>query len=168
MVEFHKVRDFARKELSDYLDKYSGFKVLVWDECLIGPMDQWVAKPQFFNDRGVLQHAKLKDTTEVRTARVDNIVFITRPGIEQMDKIAHIIKKQDGLGLSLDFNILFVPQKSILCEERLTNKGVFGSFTYLDELPVSWFVLEDDVISMEKPKIFSEFYLQQRWQRHLV
>ena len=39
MVQFGSVRDLARKELSDYLDKYAGTKIIIWDEGLTGPMD---------------------------------------------------------------------------------------------------------------------------------
>jgi hypothetical protein len=45
---------------------------------------------------------------------------------------------------------MFVPNKSLLCEMRLTDRGVLGSFSYLDELAISWFPLETDVISLEK------------------
>ena len=50
-----------------------------------------------------------------------------------------------------DIHLLFVPSKSLLCEKRLVDKGVFGSFTFIDELPLFWFPLESDVLSMEEP-----------------
>ena len=54
MVQFGGMRDLARKELSDYLDKYAGTKVLVWDEGLTGPMDL-IAKFKFFTERNVIK-----------------------------------------------------------------------------------------------------------------
>ena len=36
MVKFGSVKDLARKELSEFLVKYSGTKVIVWDEGLTG------------------------------------------------------------------------------------------------------------------------------------
>ena len=36
MVKFGSVKDLARKELSEFLVKYTGKKVLVWDEGLTG------------------------------------------------------------------------------------------------------------------------------------
>jgi hypothetical protein len=55
-----------------------------------------------------------------------------------------------GSGHRCEFAIMFVPNKSLLCEMRLTDRGVLGSFSYLDELAISWFPLETDVISLEK------------------
>ena len=43
---------------------------------------------------------------------------------------------------------------------RLKEKGVYGSFTFLDELSISWFPLETDVISLEKPNIFANFHVK--------
>ena len=42
----------------------------------------------------------------------------------------------------------------------MKDRGVYGSFTYLDELSVSWFPLDNDVISMEKPNVFSDYHLR--------
>ena len=55
-----------------------------------------------------------------------------------------------GSGHRSEYAVMFVPNKSLLCEMRLTDRGVLGSFSYLDELAVSWFPLETDVISLEK------------------
>ncbi len=55
-----------------------------------------------------------------------------------------------GSGHRSDYHIMFVPNKSLLCEMRLKDRGVFGSFTYLDELSINWFPLDSDVISLEK------------------
>ena len=161
MAQFGSVRDLARKELSDYLDKYSGTKVLVWDEGLTGPMDL-IAKYQFFKERSVIKMFSLKGGRLPKLS-ADNIVFLTRPNLEQIDKIADNVKSEEissNGGVRIDFHILFVPQKSLLCEMRLKDRGVYGSFTFLDELSVSWFPLDSDVVSMEKPSIFADFHLK--------
>jgi hypothetical protein len=59
-----------------------------------------------------------------------------------------------GSGQRSDYHIMFVPNKSLLCEMRLKDRGVFGSFTYLDELAINWFPLDSDVISLEKRQAF--------------
>ena len=91
----------------------------------------------------------------------DNIVFLTRGHPEQMDKIADNVKGEEIQhgGVRVDFHILFVPNKSLLCEKRLEDRGVLGSFAYLDELSVSWFPLDTDVVSLERPNIFADFHL---------
>lgn len=55
-----------------------------------------------------------------------------------------------GSGHRSEFVTMFVPNKSLLCEMRLTDRGVLGSFSYMDELAINWFPLETDIISLEK------------------
>ena len=55
-----------------------------------------------------------------------------------------------GSGIEINFHILFIPNCSLLCEMRLKDRGVYGSFTYLHELPLYWYPLDTDVVSMEK------------------
>lgn len=159
---FSSVRDLARKELSDYLDKYAGTKVLVWDEGLTGAMDM-IAHASFFTDRSVIKMIGLKGGC-LPKVMADNIIFLTRPNLQLMDKIADNVKNEEvssgHSGVRIDFHILFLPQKSLLCEMRLKDRGVYGSFTFLDELSISWFPLDADVVSMEKPEIFSDFHLK--------
>jgi hypothetical protein len=80
----------SRKQLTELLDKYSGTKVLVWDESLTGPMDL-IAKYQFLRDHEVVKMFPLNRGRLPATA-VDNIVFITRPDIERMDRIAENVR----------------------------------------------------------------------------
>ena len=57
---------------------------------------------------------------------------------------------------SKEFHIIFVPRKSHLCEKKLIELGVFGSFKenlkeyFLDLIPLDYYLL-----SMENPEIFS-------------
>ena len=81
----------------------------------------------------------------------DNVVFITRPSLSSMDIIADNIKQEErrgGSGVKTDFHVLFVPRKSLLCENRLIQTGVFGSLT-CSSLPVYMFPLDTDLLSME-------------------
>jgi len=160
MVQFGGIQELARKELSDYLEKYAGTKVLVWDEGLTGSMDL-VAKFKFFQERSVIKMFPLKDG-RIPKISTDNIVFVTRPIPAQMDKIADNVKGEEisGGGVRVDFHILFVPNKSLLCEKRLEDRGVLGSFAFLDELSISWFPLDTDVVSLERPNIFADFHLK--------
>ena len=55
----------------------------------------------------------------------------------------------------MKFHIIFVPRKSHLCEKKLEELGVYGSFKdnlkdfFLDLIP-----LDHDVLSMEQPELF--------------
>jgi len=94
---------------------------------------------------------------------VENIVFITRPDVSNMDKISDNVKGEEiaasGSGTEVNFHILFIPNCSLLCEIRLKDRGVYGSFTYINELQLFWFPLDTDVISMEKRSIFRDYHL---------
>ena len=162
MVNFASVKELARRELSEFLDNdkgISGTKVLVWDESLTGPMDL-IAKYQFFKDRSVIKMFPLKSGRLPRLA-TQHIVFITRPDLGQMDKIADNVKGEEMNSSGTEFHILFVPHKSLLCEMRLKDRGVFGSFSHLNELSIGFFPLDVDVISMERPSTFKDFHLKQ-------
>ena len=52
-----------------------------------------------------------------------------------------------------------MPNRSLLCDKRLQDLGVYGSFTFIDELGTFWFPLEADLISMEAPDLFADFHL---------
>ncbi|XP_040573210.1 vacuolar protein sorting-associated protein 33A [Lepeophtheirus salmonis] len=153
---FSCIRDLSKKELSECLDKYAGSKVIVWDEALIGPLGL-IAEYQFLRDRHVKKMIPLKLGPLKLEENAENIVFITRPLVPLMDIVADNVKNSEDSRKA--FHILFLPRKSLLCEMRLKDKGVFGSFTFLDQLSASWFPLETDVISMEDSSIFSEYYL---------
>lgn len=47
----------------------------------------------------------------------------------------------------------------MLCEKKLQNRGVFGSFTLIEEFPCNLFPFDNDLVSMELGGTFSEFYL---------
>ncbi|KAG7253066.1 hypothetical protein CRUP_009122, partial [Coryphaenoides rupestris] len=79
-VNLNILREAARKELREFLDKCAGSKAIVWDENLTGPFGL------------IAQYSLLKSN-------------------------------------SREFHILFVPRRSLLCEQRLKDQGVLGSFT---------------------------------------
>ena len=53
-----------------------------------------------------------------------------------------------------------MPQKSLLCDSKLKELGVYGSFTFLDELSIFWYPLDADVISMESVNTFRKLHLE--------
>ena len=88
----------------------------------------------------------------------DNVVFITRPTLSSMDIIAENIKQEErrgGSGVKTDFHVFFVPRKSLLCEKRLVQAGVFGSLT-CSSLPMYFFPLDTDLLSMELPTAYAD------------
>lgn len=58
-----------------------------------------------------------------------------------------------------EFNLLFVPSSSYLCEMRLKDRGVYGSFNLIEDLPISWFPLDADVATLDRKHVFREYHL---------
>ncbi|XP_059089713.1 vacuolar protein sorting-associated protein 33A-like [Tigriopus californicus] len=160
MIQFDLLRDLARRELLDHLDKYAGTKVLVWDEGLTAPLDL-IAKHSVLRERQVDKMVPLKaGRLPVDLGQFDNVVFMVRPDVHLMDAVADNVQREESAhGTRAEFHIMFVPQRSLLCEMRLKEKEVFGSFTFLDELSLFWFPLDIDVISMENRSVFRDYHL---------
>lgn len=55
---------------------------------------------------------------------------------------------------SRDFHILFVPRRSMLCEQRLKEQGVLASFINIDEYILDLIPFDGDLLSMEYESAF--------------
>lgn len=53
-----------------------------------------------------------------------------------------------------------MPRKSLLCQKKLQNRGVFGSFTLIEEFKCDLFPFDNDLLSMELSSSFKEFHLE--------
>lgn len=71
-----------------------------------------------------------------------------------------IIHREEGSRQRKEFHIFFVPRKSLLCEKKLQNRGVFGNFTLIEEFPCDLFPIDNDLVSMELSNAYREFYLE--------
>jgi len=155
-VKVGDIREVGRQELLDLLDQFTGTKVLVWDQALTGPMGL-VAEYSILKEHEVLKMFPLSPGP-LPPISADNVVFITRPSLSCMDTIADNIKQEErrgGSGIKTDFHIVFVPKKSLLCEKRLVQAGVFGSLT-CSSLPMYLFPLDTDLLSMELPTAYGD------------
>lgn len=70
------------------------------------------------------------------------------------------IYSEEGKRPRKEFHIFFVPRKSLLCQKKLQNRGVFGSFTLIEEFKCDLFPFDNDLLSMELSGSFKEFYLE--------
>jgi len=160
-VKVGQLRELARSELLELLDKYNGTKALVWDESLTGPLGL-IAEYSALKDHEVTKMFPLK-SGRLPPCNVENVVFVVRPTLKAMDFVADNIKQEEkhggGSGTKKEYHIVFVPRKSLLCEKRLKDSGVFGSLTFVDQLPVNLFPLDSDLLSMELPSSFRDYHL---------
>lgn len=58
----------------------------------------------------------------------------------------------------LQYWIIFVPQKSYVCERYLEQEGLFGYFTILD-FPLGFMPLDSDLFSLESDDSYQDFLL---------
>uniref|UniRef100_A0A8C6H2R7 Vacuolar protein sorting-associated protein 33A n=1 Tax=Mus spicilegus TaxID=10103 RepID=A0A8C6H2R7_MUSSI len=144
-VNLNVLREAVRRELREFLDKCAGSKAIVWDEYLTGPFGL------------IAQYSLLK---VICISDVKNIIFLVRPRLELMDIIAENVLSEDRRGPTRDFHILFVPRRSLLCEQRLKDLGVLGSFIHREEYSLDLIPFDGDLLSMESEGAFKECYLE--------
>ncbi|KAL1131088.1 hypothetical protein AAG570_012325 [Ranatra chinensis] len=157
-VNISLLQDLEKKQLFELILKCGGPKVIVWAEDLV-PLVGLIAKNTDLNEHDVrkmffLEHGPLPPTT------VKNIIFISRPRLHLMDMIADIIHEEERRGNRKECHLFFVPRRSQLCEKRLQSKGVFGNFTFVDDLPCDIFPFDNDLMSMEMEGAFKEYYVE--------
>ncbi|XP_075390138.1 vacuolar protein sorting-associated protein 33A isoform X1 [Tenrec ecaudatus] len=157
-VNLNVLREAVRRELREFLDKCAGSKAIVWDEYLTGPFGL-IAQYSLLKEHEVEKMFTLKGS-RLPAADVKNIIFFVRPRLELMDIIAENVLSEDRRGPSRDFHILFVPRRSLLCEQRLKDLGVLGSFIHREEYSLDLIPFDGDLLSMESEGAFKECYLE--------
>ncbi|XP_022373143.1 vacuolar protein sorting-associated protein 33A isoform X2 [Enhydra lutris kenyoni] len=157
-VNLNVLREAVRRELREFLDKCAGSKAIVWDEYLTGPFGL-IAQYSLLKEHEVEKMFTLKGS-RLPAADVKNIIFFVRPRLELMDIIAENVLSEDRRGPTRDFHILFVPRRSLLCEQRLKDLGVLGSFIHRDEYSLDLIPFDGDLLSMESEGAFKECYLE--------
>ncbi|CAG2204838.1 VPS33A [Mytilus edulis] len=158
-INLSLLRDFYRRELLEALDKCLGSKALVWDNDLTGPFG-------LIAEYSLLKEHEVEDvslqTSGLPPSNVQNIIFIARPRLKLMDLIAQNLlqsEEQKG-GFRKEYHIIFVPRKSLLCEKRLKDLGVYGTLANIEEFSLSLIPFDYDLMSMEMDNSFKECYLE--------
>uniref|UniRef100_A0ABI8AHF8 Vacuolar protein sorting-associated protein 33A n=1 Tax=Felis catus TaxID=9685 RepID=A0ABI8AHF8_FELCA len=154
-VNLNVLREAVRRELREFLDKCAGSKAIVWDEYLTGPFGL-IAQYSLLKEHEVEKMFTLKGS-RLPAADVKNIIFFVRPRLELMDIIAENVLSEDKRGPARDFHILFVPRRSLLCEQRLKDLGVLGSFIHREEYSLDLIPFDGDLLSMESEGAFKTY-----------
>ncbi|XP_041891020.1 vacuolar protein sorting-associated protein 33A [Corvus kubaryi] len=158
-VNLTALREAGRRELREFLDKCAGSKAIVWDEYLTGPFGL-IAQYSLLKEHEVEKMFTLKPG-RLPPADVKNIIFFVRPKLELMDIITDNVLREDrGRSPQRDFHILFVPRRSLLCEQWLKEQGVLGSFIHREQYSLDLIPFDGDLLSMESESAFKECYLE--------
>ncbi|XP_076367418.1 vacuolar protein sorting-associated protein 33A isoform X2 [Tachypleus tridentatus] len=92
---------------------------------------------------------------------VQNIIFLVRPNLNLMDLVADCtLKEEEQRGPKKEFHMFFVPRRTLLCEKKLEERGVYGTFTNVDECALELFPVDNDVLSMELDFSFKEWVIE--------
>ncbi|KAF4532459.1 hypothetical protein B566_EDAN003034 [Ephemera danica] len=159
-INVEHVQELAKKDLLQLLERCDGTKAIVWDEHLVGLVNT-VAHHSFLKEHDV-EHMFAISDRPLRPTNVKNVIFLTRPQLRLMDLIAeHVHGEEKRSSVHKEFHIFFLPRKSMLCETRLKNKGVYGNFTgHIHEFSCDLFPFDNDVMSMEIDSAFKELYVE--------
>ncbi|NXU99606.1 VP33B protein, partial [Cettia cetti] len=158
--DFGILKRLARDQLVYLLEQLPGKKDLFIEADLMSPLDR-------IANVSILKHDvdKLyKVETRPAPGSSDQFCFLVRPRVRTMRFIADIVNADKMSGRSRKYKIIFSPQKFYACEMVLEEEGVFGDVT-CDEWSFYLLPLDEDIISMELPEFFRDYFLEgdHRW-----
>ncbi|KAG8145328.1 hypothetical protein E2320_013655 [Naja naja] len=156
LPDFGLLKRLARDQLVYLLEQLPGKKDLFLEADLMSPLDR------IANQHDVHKLYKL----EKKPARSssDQLCFLLRPRLMSVRLVAELINADKAAGRVRKYKIIFSPQKFYTCELVLEEEGIYGDVTW-DEWSFSLLPLDNDIISMELPEFFRDYFLEadQRW-----
>lgn len=154
-VDVSLIQTEARNTLLNLLEKCPGKKAIVWDNALAGPICL-VCSYSTLKEYSVLKMFPLRETPLPETeTSVVHMIFIVRPKLQSMNMIAKDIHNEvKRSGNTKKYHLFFVPQKSLLCIQRLEQLGVLGSIMTIEEYKCHLFPCDSDLLTMEIPEVF--------------
>ncbi|XP_076204320.1 vacuolar protein sorting-associated protein 33B isoform X2 [Aptenodytes patagonicus] len=159
--DFGILKRLARDQLIYLLEQLPGKKDLFIEADLMSPLDR-IANISILKQHEVDKLYKVESRPALSTS--DQFCFLVRPRIKTMRYIADIVNADKMSGRSRKYKIIFSPQKFYACEMVLEEEGVFGDVT-CDEWSFYLLPLDEDIISMELPEFFRDYFLEgdHRW-----
>ncbi|MEE6503457.1 hypothetical protein FKM82_004827 [Ascaphus truei] len=161
LPDFTILKKLARDQLIYILDQLPGKKDLLIEPDLMSPLDR-IANVSILKQHEVDKLYKLENKHIF--SNCDQLCFLIRPRILRVKYIAGIVHADKAAGRSRKYKIIFSPQKFYTCDMVLEQEGIFGDVT-CDEWSFYLLPLDDDIISMELPEFYRDYFLEgdQRW-----
>ncbi|ORY66227.1 Sec1-like protein [Pseudomassariella vexata] len=152
-----QIRDKGRKDLLYLLEAVRGKKNLVLERSLAGPIGI-IVKVSTLQDYGVDKFFFLENNNADTSQR--NIVFMARGECARHTlAITEQIKRlQRESQTGHEFHIFWVPRRTLVSDKLLEEAGVLGDVN-VHELPLYFFPLERDVLSLELDESFRDLFL---------
>ncbi|KAL4955436.1 Sec1-like protein [Aspergillus filifer] len=150
-------KDKARRDLLNLLEGVRGKKNLVISQDLAGPVGLFVKFSQL-QEYGVDRVFLLENGNVDSSQR--NVVFLAyAEKIRQVRAVAEQIQRlQRNSSIDHEFSIFWVPRRTLVSNNILESAGIIGDVN-IAELPLYFFPLEQDVLSLELEDSFSDLYL---------
>eukprot|EP00794_Sanderia_malayensis_P009524 gene9524-10510_t len=150
------LKRIAYDNLIVQLESMHGAKDLVIDEELMKPLDR-IAGVSVLKRHGVEKIFKL-DKQNIETG-CHRRIYITRPYISRMKMIVEHVRNDQLKSIHGEYKILLTPKRQLaVCELVLEREGIYGDVS-IDEFPLDFISLDEDVLSMEMPLCFKDIYL---------
>ncbi|CAI5792530.1 sorting-associated 33B isoform X1 [Podarcis lilfordi] len=161
LPDFGLLKRLARDQLVYLLEQLPGKKDLFIEADLMSPLDR-IANVSILKQHEVDKLYKVENKPAHSTS--DQLCFLVRPRIRNMKYVADIVNADKAAGRTRKYKIIFSPQKFYTCEMVLEEEGIYGDVTW-DEWSFYLLPLDDDIISMELPEFFRDYFLEgdQRW-----
>jgi len=151
------IKRFAQDNLASHLQFFEGKKDLILDEELMKPLDI-IAGISFLKTYNAEKIYKLQDGHSVTGN--EKRIFIIRPYIDRMKLLAESINADKQQGISRQYHVVFTPKKLSTSDMILEQEGVYGDVT-MDEFPLDMIPLDNDILSLEMPLCFKEFFMNE-------
>ncbi|KAM4677400.1 vacuolar protein sorting-associated protein 33B [Discoglossus pictus] len=161
LPDFTILKRLARDQLIYILEQLPGKKDLFIEPDLMSPIDR-IANVSILKQHEVDKLYKLENKPIYSTS--DQLCFLIRPRIKHVKYIASIVNSDKAAGKTRKYKIIYSPQKFYTCDMVLEQEGIFGEVT-CDEWSFYLLPLDDDIISMELPEFYRDYFLEgdQRW-----
>jgi hypothetical protein len=139
------LRDQSRIELQELFDAIPGRKLLVLDQSLTGPLGL-VIEIALLRARAVERIFHL--LPEPLETEAERVVYMVRPTLELMHRIAAQVRQRAREGRATRYTVVFVPQRSMICEKVLEEAGVYEQVE-VSEYGLDMIPLDTDLLSLE-------------------
>ncbi|CDW55827.1 vacuolar protein sorting associated protein 33A [Trichuris trichiura] len=146
-ADFNVVKEVSRKLLFSLLDRIVGSKTLIWDADLMQPFDL-ITGFKDLQDHQVEHMLPLKVGCTVPDPK-QTVIILVRPRLCHAAAIASVVKGLAKTRNDLQCYLILVPHVSVLLKHKLKELKVFDQLTSIEQLPVYFFALDKDLISME-------------------
>lgn len=161
LPDFSMLKRLARDQLIYLLEQLPGKKDLFIEADLMSPLDR-IANVSILKQHEVDKLYKVENKPALSSN--EQLCFLVRPRIKNMRYIASLVNADKLAGRTRKYKVIFSPQKFYACEMVLEEEGIYGDVS-CDEWAFSLLPLDVDLLSMELPEFFRDYFLEgdQRW-----